>query len=113
MRHSRVMALDIRKPPVARYPDPIADVNVATRWLKQHARDFGSHPELVGGIGTSSGGHQIMTSAMRPEEPRYAALPLPGEHDASLAFAILAWPVIDPLARYRMVKAKDMTGYVD
>lgn len=106
-----VMAIDIRKPPVARYPDCIADLNVATRWLKQHAAGLGSHPELVGGIGTSSGGHQMMTNAMRPRDPRYAALPLPGEHDASLAFITVAWPVIDPLARYRMAKAKNMTGH--
>ena len=108
-----VMAIDIRKPPVARYPDCIADLNVATRWLKQHAGELGSHPELVGGIGTSSGGHQMMTSAMRPRDPRYAALPLPGEHDAALAFIVVAWPVIDPLARYRMVKANKMARYLD
>lgn len=108
-----VMALDIRKPPVAGYPDSIADINVATRWLKQHARDFGSRPHLVGGIGTSSGGHQLMTSAMRPRDPRYAALALPGEHDASLAYLIVAWPVIDPLARYAMAKEKNMTGHLD
>jgi acetyl esterase/lipase len=106
-----VMAIDIRKPPVARYPACIADLNVATRWLKQHAAELGSHPRLVGGIGTSSGGHQMMTSAMRPRDPRYAALPLASEHDAALAFIVVAWPVIDPLARYRMVKAKNMTGY--
>jgi acetyl esterase/lipase len=108
-----VMAIDIRKPPVARYPDCIADLNVATRWLKQHAGELGSRPELVGGIGTSSGGHQLMTSAMRPRDPRYGALPLPGEYDAALAFIVVAWPVIDPLARYRMVKEKNMTGYFE
>jgi acetyl esterase len=106
-----VMALDIRKPPTAGYPGGIADINVATRWLKQHASDFGSRPDLVGGIGTSSGGHQLMTSAMRPRDPRYAALPLGGDKDASLAFIVVAWPVIDPLARYRMVKGKNMTAY--
>jgi acetyl esterase/lipase len=106
-----VMALDIRKPPVARYPDCIADINVAIRWLKQHADELGSRPDLVGGIGTSSGGHQLMTCAMRPHDARYAKLPLPSDHDASLAFAVVAWPVIDPLARYRMVKEKNMAGY--
>jgi acetyl esterase/lipase len=108
-----VMAIDVRKPPVARYPEPIADVNLATRWLKQHAEELGSRPELVGGIGTSSGGHQLMTSAMRPADPRYAALACSGEHDASLAYLVVAWPVIDPLARYKMVRAKGMTGYLD
>ena len=106
-----VMALDIRMPPVARYPNCVADVNFAIRWLKQHAREHGVPADCVGGIGTSSGGHQIMLSAMRPRDPRYAAIPLEG--DASLAFAIACWPVLDPLARYEMAKAKGMKDHAD
>ena len=105
-----VMALDIRMPPAARYPDCVADINFAIRWLKRHAREQGVAADNVGGIGTSSGGHQIMLSAMRPRDPRYAAIPLPG--DASLAFAIACWPVLDPLARYEMAKAKGMDDHV-
>jgi acetyl esterase len=105
-----VMALDIRMPPAARYPDCVADLNYAIRWLKRHAREQGVPPENVGGIGTSSGGHQIMLSALRPRDPRYAAIPLPG--DASLAYAIACWPVLDPLARYEMAKAKGMDDHV-
>ncbi len=101
-----VMAIDFRMPPEAKYPASICDINYAVRWLKQHAREFGVRPELVGGLGTSSGGHQIMLSALRPRDPRYATLPLTGaDLDASLAFIALCWPIADPLARYRMVKA--------
>ena len=107
-----VMALDIRMPPVARYPDCLADINFAIRWLKQYAQDAGVPAEMVGGIGTSSGGHQIMLSAMRPRDPRYAALPGPDGVDASLAFVIACWPVLDPLARYKMAKAKGMDDHV-
>lgn len=109
-----VMAIDFRMPPVARYPDCVADINLAVRWLKQHARDFGSRPDLVGGIGTSSGGHQLMLSAMRPHDQRYAALRLPGglDVDARLAFAIVCWPVLDPLARFEMAKTRSMTEHV-
>ena len=108
-----VMALDIRMPPVARYPDCIADVNVAIRWLKAHAAEFGIDPRRVGGIGTSSGGHQMMLSALRPHDPRYAALALTTEHDASLAYIVLGWPVIDPLARYRFAEAGNKTPYLE
>ena len=69
-------------------------------------------PDRVGGIGTSSGGHQIMLGAMRPRDPRYAALPGPEGIDASLAFVIACWPVLDPLARYKMAKAKGMDDHV-
>jgi acetyl esterase/lipase len=107
-----VMALDIRMPPVARYPDCLADINYAIRWLKRHAATSGVSADCVGGIGTSSGGHQIMLSAMRPRDPRYAAIPGPEGVDASLAFVIACWPVLDPLARYRMAKPKGMDDHV-
>jgi acetyl esterase/lipase len=109
-----VMALDIRMPPVARYPDCLADINFAVRWLKVRARAVGVPARCVGGIGTSSGGHQIMLSAMRPRDPRYAAIALPNVAglDASLAFVVACWPVLDPLARYRMAKAKAMNDHV-
>jgi acetyl esterase/lipase len=105
-----VMALDIRMPPAARYPDCVADINFAIRWLKQHAQTAGI--PAIGGIGTSSGGHQIMLSAMRPREPRYAALPGPTGIDATLDYVIACWPVLDPLARYKMAKAKGMDDHV-
>ena len=101
-----VLAIDFRMPPEAGYPASVADVNLAVRWLKAHARDYAIRPDLVGGLGTSSGAHQLLLSAMRPQDPRYAAHPGPAGVDARLAFAVLCWPIADPLARYRMVKSK-------
>jgi acetyl esterase/lipase len=104
------VAIDFRQPPEAIYPASIADVNLGVRWLKAHARDFNGSAEAVGGLGTSSGGHQIMLVALRPHDPRYAALHLdpsaPPELDARLSYVILCWPVLDPLARYRWAKAR-------
>src|SRR5580692_9522545 len=103
-----VLAIDFRMPPVHRYPTSIADIHYATRWLKAHAAEFGSRADLVAGLGTSSGAHQLLLSALKPADPRYAALPLtdaPGL-DASLPYLVLCWPISDPLARYRMVKEK-------
>jgi len=108
-----VMAIDIRMPPVARYPDALADVNVAIRWLKANATELSIDPRHIGGMGTSSGGHQMMLSALRPRDPRYAALPLTGSDDASLAYVVLGWPVIDPLARYRYAEAGNKTPYLE
>jgi acetyl esterase len=110
-----VLAIDFRMPPKRRYPASIADVNLATRWLKAHAGEFGSRRDLVGGLGTSSGGHQLLLSALRPADPRYAALPLlevPGE-DAGLPYLVLCWPISDPLARYRMVREKGNTRLIE
>jgi acetyl esterase/lipase len=97
-----VLAIDFRMPPEARYPAAIEDINYAVRWLKLNARDFAIDPGRIGGVGTSSGGHQLMVSTLRPRDPRYAAIP-GGQGDASLAFVVLCWPIVDPLARYRMV----------
>jgi acetyl esterase len=110
-----VLAVDFRMPPNHRYPASIADIHYATRWLKAHAAEFGSRRDLVGGLGTSSGAHQLLLSALRPNDPRYAALPLadaPGE-DASLPYLVLCWPIADPLARYRMVKEKGNVRLVE
>jgi acetyl esterase/lipase len=97
-----VLSIDFRMPPAARYPDTVADVNFGIRFLKGNAEKFATRAELVGGLGTSSGGHLLLLNALRPRDPRYASRPLPGT-DASLAFAIACWPVADPLARYRAV----------
>ena len=109
-----VLAVDFRMPPRHRYPASIADIHYATRWLKAHAGEFRSRRDLVAGLGTSSGAHQLLLSALKPSDPRYAALPLaeaPGE-DASLPYLVLCWPISDPLARYRMVKDKVRTPLI-
>ena len=109
-----VLAIDFRMPPKHRYPLSIADIHYATRWLKAHAEEFGSRADLVAGLGTSSGAHQLLLSALKPTDPRYAALPLaeaPGM-DGSLPYLVLCWPISDPLARYRMVKEKGRTPLI-
>jgi acetyl esterase len=110
-----VLAVDFRMPPKHRYPASIADIHYATRWLKAHAREFGSRADLVAGLGTSSGAHQLLVSALKPNDPRYAALPLAeaSNLDASLPYLVLCWPIADPLARYRMVKEKGNTRLVE
>src|SRR5580692_8049566 len=103
-----VLAIDFRNAPEAPYPASLQDINYGIRWLKAHAREFGSNAGQVGAYGTSSGGHQILLAAIRPDDPRYRALPLkeaPGM-DAKLAFVISGWGVLFPLERYKIAKAK-------
>lgn len=96
-----VAALDFRMPPNAGYPASLTDINYAVRWLKTHATQWHCQPDAVGLMGLSSGAHQAMLAAMRPHDPRYAALhPDPAGQDARAAFVVLCWPVIDPLGRY-------------
>jgi acetyl esterase len=97
-----VMAIDFRMPPLVRYPVPVGDINLAVRWLKKNAGRYRIDSTAIGGIGTSSGGHQLLLSALLPLDPLYSAEPLAGGAgiDASLAYLIACWPVSDPVARY-------------
>ncbi len=101
-----VAAIDFRMPPEAPYPASLADINLATRWLKANAREFRSRAEWVGSFGTSSGGHQVLLAAMRPEDQHYSELWLADAPaiDARLAFVISGWGVLDPLLRYELAK---------
>lgn len=100
-----VAAIEFRQPPEASYPASVCDINLATRWLKAHAAAFNCST-TVGAFGNSSGGHQVVLSALRPRHAAYTALPLAGNTsvDASLAYVIAGWPVICPLYRFRYAK---------
>jgi acetyl esterase len=109
-----VMAIDFRMPPDVRYPEPISDINFAIRWLKQNATAIGSTPGSIGALGTSSGGHQMMLAVMKPHDPSYYSLDKAfTSHNAEVGFAVACWPVLDPVARYRMAKTKNMKIHVE
>jgi acetyl esterase len=103
-----VLSIDFRNAPEAPYPASLQDINYGIRWLKAHAGEFGSSAGQVGGYGTSSGGHQILLAAIRPDDPRYRALPLAEapDLDAKLAFVVTGWGVLFPLERLKIAKAK-------
>jgi acetyl esterase/lipase len=100
-----IAAVDFRQAPDNPYPAQVADVNLATRWLKSRAADFNADPNTVGGIGSSSGGHTVSLSAMRPNHPAYSYIDLPdSDADATLKYLLLCWPIIAPYERYRYVQ---------
>ncbi len=103
-----VLAIDFHNGTEAPYPASLQDINYGIRWLKAHAGEFGSSASQVGAYGTSSGGHQILLAAIRPDDPRYRALPLAEapDIDARLAFVISGWGVLFPLERYKLAKAR-------
>ena len=105
-----VASVEFRTSRAAPYPAQIQDVSLATRWLKAHAAELNASPDFLGGNGTSSGGHTMIMSAMRPHDPRYSALPLPEapDVDATLAYQMLLWAVLDPWARYLYGQSVDL-----
>src|SRR6476646_1465922 len=101
------IALDFRSGNEDPYPASVQDINYAVRWAKANARALKTRPDLIGLSGQSSGGHLAMLVAMRPNDARYAAIPLPAgtpAQDASVRCVIMSWPVINPLSRYRHAK---------
>ena len=100
-----VAALDFRTQ--VPYPASLADIHYAVRWAKIQAASWNGNPDRIGVMGTSSGAHQAMLLGMRPNDPRYAALPGPegaGDVDGTLDCVIMVSPVIDPLGRYLYAK---------
>src|SRR6185295_966934 len=107
-----VLSIEFRNAPEAPYPASLQDINYGIRWLKAHSREFGSSPERVGLYGTSSGGHQALLSALRPEDARYKTLLLAEapQMDAKVAFVVSGWGVLYPLERYKNAKATGNAG---
>lgn len=112
-----VAAIDFRHG-AERYPSSLADINYAIRWVKARAASLGIDATNIGLCGQSSGGHLAMLAAMRPDDARYSAIPLPdgtrdeiGDEngaagdvsgiDARVRCVGMQWPVINPLSRYR------------
>ena len=100
-----VASLDFRQG-ADRYPSSLIDINYAVRWLKSRAAALNVDADRIGLSGFSSGGHLAMLAAMRPNDPRYGAIPLDkaGTFDATVKCVGVAWPVINPLSRYRHTK---------
>jgi acetyl esterase len=98
-----VVAIDLTRAPEAPYPASVQDANYGVRWLKAKAREWNGDPASVGALGSSSGGHEIELCAMRPQDPRYNAHPLPEAPnvDATVKYVVARSPVSDPFARYQ------------
>lgn len=99
-----VVALDFRQGAEGAYPKSPADINYGIRWVKANGERLKVDPARVGLTGNSSGGHLAMLVAMRPRDPAFAAIPLPGggpQVDATVGCVAMCWPVINPSGRYR------------
>ena len=101
-----VAAIDFRVAPEHAYPAQVMDVNYGIRWWKATCGDYNGDASIFGALGISSGGHTTMLNALRPNDERYASLPLSGspDVDAALDYFIGASPVLDSYARYLYAK---------
>jgi len=98
-----VVAIDMTLAPEGPYPASVQDANYAVRWLKANAKKWNGDASKVGVYGSSSGGQVAELLAMRPHDPRYNAIPLPGSPkvDATVAYVAMRSPVSNPFARFK------------
>jgi len=105
-----VVAIDMTLAPEAPYPACVQDANYAVRWVKANAAKWNGNAGKLGIYGSSSGGHVAELLAMRPHDPRYNAIPLPG--DARVAWIATRSPISDTFARYENAERLHRDGMI-
>lgn len=93
-----VVAIDFRQGPDFKHPAAVVDILSAVRWCTSAAQ-LGLKPASIGLMGSSSGGHLALYSALDPDEADREAAAL-------VDYVIALWPVSNPLARYQYVTAR-------
>ena len=99
-----VVAIDLTISGEAPYPACIQDASYGVRWLKVRAREWHGDPATLGLYGSSSGGHVAELLGMRPNDPRYNAIPMEG--DTTVAYVATRSPISDPYARWQQAERK-------
>jgi acetyl esterase/lipase len=109
-----VVAVDLTVAPEAPYPACVQDGNWSVRWLKANASRWNGDGSRIGIYGSSSGGHVAELLAMRPNDPRYGAIPLQGANvDATVAWVATRSPISDPFARYVNAKRRKRENMIN
>lgn len=103
-----VVSPDLRISSEAPYPAAVQDAHYAIRWLKHQAPALNGDPTHLGVLGSSSGGHVAQLLAMKPNDPKYAAIPYPEapQLDATFSYIATRSPISDPIARRAQAERK-------
>jgi acetyl esterase/lipase len=86
--------LKYRIAPRYRYPAPFLDAARAVRFVRYHAARYGLHPDRIGIIGFSAGGHLASTVITHFDAGNLAASDPVDRVSSRPDFAILGYPVI-------------------
>lgn len=93
-----VVAIDFRQGPDHKHPAAIEDIADAVRWAK---KDLGVESTGIGLIGSSSGGHLALFTALNPDTHGSRT-----DVSAAVDHVIALWPVSNPIARYQYATAR-------
>ena len=110
-----IVAVDMTVASEAPYPACLQDAHWSVRWLKANAAKWNGDASRLGIYGSSSGGHVAELLAMRPDDPRYGALPLAGAGnvDARVSWVATRSPISDPFARYENAKRRNRDNMIN
>jgi acetyl esterase len=105
-----VVSLDFRQGPASKHPAMAQDAAAGVRWVRTHAQRLGVDPGHIALLGQSSGGHIALLVATQPGVFTGTPIVMPDGAlgtggDDSVACVLAAYPVADPLARYRFMAA--------
>ena len=110
-----VVAIDLRLSDEAPYPASVQDAHYGVRWLKSRAAEWNGDAARIGLYGSSSGGHVAQLVALRPHDPRYAAIPLPSAPclDATVACLATRSPISDTVARFAQAETMKREAMIE
>lgn len=109
-----VVAIDLTLASQAPYPASVQDANYGVRWVKMHAAQWKGDASTLGLYGSSSGGHVGELLVLRPDDPRYNALPLAGGAgiNARVAYMAARSPISDTWMRYVNAEEKKRANMI-
>ena len=104
-----VLSLDFRDGRNGQHPCAVQDVTAGIRYVRANAAALGVDAENIGLIGSSSGGHLVLLSALQPDSAAHRGTAifvdgvLDDAADVSAAVQCVAalWPVSDPEVRFQ------------
>ena len=100
-----VFSLDFRDGRNGKHPCAVRDITAGVRYVRARAVDFGIDADRIALIGSSSGGHLALLSAIQPDAPDHRGTKtlVEGADDvsASVCCVVALWPVSDPRRRLR------------
>ena len=100
-----VFSLDFRDGRNGKHPCAVQDITAGIRYVRARAEDFGIDADHIALIGSSSGGHLALLSAIQPDMPDHRGTPTTVEGadnlSAGVCCVVALWPVSDPFRRLR------------
>ena len=110
-RGMTVFSLDFRDGRNGKHPCAVQDIAAGIRFVRANAERLEVDAGCIGLIGSSSGGHLVLLTAIQPDVPAHRGTPfaVDGKFEdapvsAEVGYVVALWPVSDPLARFRYAR---------